>query len=104
MPFNHFKALVDLFSDVIISNVVQANRRYQEPVYPKMVAATGIRVLAGGNYDDLKNPFGTSKSSFYYCTCNSLDIGLPTTPVEWEKKRTGLALKSVNQVLKGCVV
>jgi hypothetical protein len=79
-------------------------------VHPKMASATGIRVLAGGNYDDLKNPFGTSKSSFYWTrnkfisavpTCNSLDINLPTTPVEWEKTHKGFALKSVNQSFEG---
>jgi hypothetical protein len=58
------------------------------------------------------NTFGISKAGFYWTrnkfinavlTCNSLAIGLPTTPVEWENTRKGFALKSGNQVLKGCV-
>jgi hypothetical protein len=58
------------------------------------------------------NTFGISKSSFYYSrnrflnavlSCNSLDINLPTTPVQWEYVRKSFAAKSVNQVLKGCV-
>jgi hypothetical protein len=77
-----------------------------------MVAAIGIRVLAGGNYDDIMNTFGISKAGFYYTrnkfinavlTCPFLDICLPTTPVEWEKTREGFALESANEVVKGCV-
>ncbi len=112
MPLDDFEALVELLgADAIVPNVVQSNRRCEEPIYPEMVAAIGIRVLAGGNYDDIMNTFGISKASFYWTrnkfinavlTCNSLAIGLPTTPVEWENTRKGFALKSVNQVLKGC--
>jgi hypothetical protein len=79
---------------------------------PKMVAVIGIRVLAGGNYNDIVKTFGFSKAGFYYMrnkfidvvlTRNFLDICLPTTHVEWEKMRKGFALKSAYGVLKGCV-
>jgi hypothetical protein len=107
-----FEALVDLLGDAIVTNVVQSNRRCEEPIYPKMVATIGIRVLASGNFGDIMNTFEISKAGFYYTrnkflnavlTCPFLDICLPTTPVEWEKTRKGFALKSANEVLKGCV-
>jgi hypothetical protein len=92
MPLEDFEALVDLLVDGIITDVVQSNRRCEEPIYPRMVAAIGIRVLAGGNYDDIMNTFGIRNAGFCYTrnkfinavlTCNSLDTCLPTTPVEW---------------------
>jgi hypothetical protein len=67
-----------------------------------MIVTIGIRVLAGGNYDDIMDTFGISKSSFYYSrnrflnavlSYNSLDINLPATPVQWEYIRKGFAAK-----------
>jgi hypothetical protein len=100
MPLDDFEALVELLGDVIVPNIVQSNTRCDEPIYPKMVAPIGISILAGGNYDDIMNTFGTSKGEFYWSrnkcinavlNCNSLDIDIPTTPVEWEKMRKGFA-------------
>jgi hypothetical protein len=77
-----------------------------------MIVAIGIRVLAGGNYDDIMNTFGMSKSGFFYSRkkflnavlgCEALAISLPTLPEEWEKIRKGFAAKSAYRVLKGCV-
>jgi hypothetical protein len=77
-----------------------------------MGATIGISVLAGGNYDGIMNTFGISKGGFYYMRnkfinavliCLFLDICLPTTPAEWKKAPKGFALKSANEVLKGCV-
>jgi hypothetical protein len=64
MPLDNFEALVELLGDAIVPNVVQANVRCEEPIYPKMVAAIGIRVLASGNFDNIINTFGTSKGGF----------------------------------------
>jgi hypothetical protein len=47
--------------------------------------AIGIRVIAGGNYDDIMNTYGVSKGGFYHAcnkflyavlTCDALDINL----------------------------
>jgi hypothetical protein len=112
MPLGDFNALVELLGGAIVPNVVQSKRRSVEPIYPKMILGIGTRVLAGGNYDDIMNTFGISKSGFYYSgnkflnavlSCRSLDINLPTTPLQWEKIRKGFSSKSVNQVLKGCM-
>jgi hypothetical protein len=62
--------LVELLGDAIVPNVVQFKRRCQEPIYPKMIAAIGIRVLAGGNYDNIMNTFGISKAGFYWTRTN----------------------------------
>jgi hypothetical protein len=43
-----------------------SNRRCKEPIYPKMVVMFGIRVLAGGSYDDIMNSFEISKAGFYW--------------------------------------
>jgi hypothetical protein len=112
MPLEDFEALVELLGDSVVPNVAQSKRRCQEPMYPKMIVAIGIRVLAGGNYDDIMNTFGISKSGFYYSrnrflnavlSSNELDINLPATPDDWENVRSGFAAKSANRVLKGCV-
>lgn len=112
MPLEDFEALLELLGDAIGTNMRQSARRCDKAISPEIVLAIGIRVLAGGNYDDIMNTFGISKSGFYHSRrkflnaildCNALDIGLPTTPEEWEKTRKGFAAKSANQVLKGCV-
>jgi hypothetical protein len=112
MPLEDFEALVELLGDAVVQNVVQSKRRCQEPLYPRMIVAIGIRVLAGGNYDDIMNTFGISKSGFYYSrniflnavlSSKELDIKLPATPDDWENIRSGFASKSANRVLKGCV-
>ena len=112
MPLKDFEALVELLGDDIVPDIRQAKRRNVEPIYPEMVAAIGIRVLAGGNYDDIMNTYGVSKSGYYHSRNRFLkallgnewlDINLPSTPAEWEQKRKGFAAKSANGVLKGCV-
>jgi hypothetical protein len=81
-------------------------------MHPEMVLAIGIRVLAGGDCDDIMNAFGISKGGFCHSRnkfpnavldSDSLDTNLPAAPVEWEKKRKRFASKSANQVLKGCM-
>jgi hypothetical protein len=112
MPLDDFEALVELLGDAIVPNTRQSKRRCQSPIHPKMIVAIGIRVLAGGNYDDIMNTFGMSKSGFFYSRkkflnavlgCEALAISLPTLPEEWEKIRKGFAAKSAYRVLKGCV-
>jgi hypothetical protein len=64
MPLVDFEALVKLLGDGV-PNIVQSKRRCVEPIYyPKMIVAIGIRVLAGGNYDNIMNAFGISKADF----------------------------------------
>jgi hypothetical protein len=112
MPLEDFEGLDKLLRDAIAPHFLQSNRRCEEPIYTKMTVAVGIRVLAGGNYDDIMNTFGISKSGFYYSRNKflkavlkgpALDILLPTSPVQWKKIRKGFAFKSWNPVLKGCV-
>ena len=64
MPLKDFDAFVELLGDEIAPNIRQAKRRNEEPIYPEMVAAIGIRVFAGGNYDDIMNTYGVSKSGY----------------------------------------
>jgi hypothetical protein len=45
MPLEDFEALVNLLGDAIVTDVVQSNRRCEEPIYPKIVAAIGIKVF-----------------------------------------------------------
>jgi hypothetical protein len=53
-----------------------------------------MRVLAGGNYDDIMNTYGVSKGGFYHArdkflnallTCDALDINLLIKASKWEK-------------------
>ncbi len=80
MSLEDFEALVDLLGDAIVPNVVMSNRRCEEPIYLKMVAAIGIRVLAGGNYDDIMNTFGISKAAFYWTRNKFINAVLTCTP------------------------
>jgi hypothetical protein len=95
MTLEDFEAFVVLLGDAIVKDVVQSNRRCEEPIYPKMIAAIGIRVLAGGNHDDIMITFGISKAGFYYTrnkfinavlNCPFLDICLPTILLLWNGK------------------
>jgi hypothetical protein len=112
MSLDNFDALVKLLGDEVGTNVAMSNIRCDEAIYPEMTVAIGIRVLAGGSYDDIMNTYGISKTGFYTArntflnavlNCGELDIDLPTEASEWEKIRKGFASKSYNQVLAGCV-
>ncbi len=57
--------------------------------------AIGIRVIAGGNYDDIMNTYGVSKGGFYHAcnkflyavlTCDALDINLQQEIVHSKEK------------------
>ena len=77
-----------------------------------MVATIGIRVLAGGNYDDIMNTLDISKGGFCHSRnkfmkasvgCKWLDMSPPpAAPEEWEQKREGFSKKSANQAHEGC--
>jgi hypothetical protein len=110
MSFEDFDALVQLLGDDVVPNFTMSGLRCDAAIYPEMVVAIGIRVLAGGNYDDIMNMYGISKSGFYLVrdkflnavlNCAALDINLPTEASEWETVRKGFASKSSNQVLTG---
>jgi hypothetical protein len=86
-----------------------------------LFAALDVRVLAGGNYDDIMNTYGNSKGSLYYARnkflsavfdCDALDVNLPTKASEWEKPTKACEWEKVStcsaslffnlQVLTGC--
>jgi hypothetical protein len=102
-PFKDFCALVDILGDAIVTNVGMSGRRCKKATWPEMVLAIGIRVLAGGDCDDIMNTLGVSKGGSHHSRnkflnaaldSNSLDMTLPAAPVEWEKKRKGFASKA----------
>jgi hypothetical protein len=104
MSLEDFDALVQLLGDDVVPNFTMSGRRCDAAIYPEMAVAIGIRVLAGGNYDDIMNTYGISKSGFYFVRdkCSAFDINLPTEASDWETVRKGFTSKSSNQVLTGC--
>jgi hypothetical protein len=53
MSLEDFDAHVKLLDDEVALNVDMSSRRCEQVMHPEMTAAIRIRVLAGGNYDDI---------------------------------------------------
>lgn len=112
MSHEAFTSLVDLLRPEIVPNLVKSLNSCDEPIYPEMVVAVGLRWLAGGSYSDIKNVYGISKNSVYrlrdtfldaVLACDALEIRFPDTPEELENIRKQFEAKSTNKVMRGCV-
>jgi hypothetical protein len=83
-----------------------------EPIYPEIVVAVGIRYPSGGSCLDLKTAYGISFTSAYRCrtifieAVNSrteLDINMPSTVDEMKKVADDFATESTDSLIRGCV-
>jgi hypothetical protein len=72
MPLEAFQALIDLLGDAIVPNALMSHGRCGDPIYAKMVITIGIRVLAGGHYDDIMNMFDEKKN--YKCSTHMYSL------------------------------
>jgi hypothetical protein len=114
MSLDNFDALVKLLGDKVGTNVAMSNIRCDEATYPEMTVAIGIRVLAGGSYDDIMNTYCISKTGFYTArdeflnavlNCGELDINLPTKASKWGKDTKRFRIKKFQSSLdrlRGC--
>ena len=87
--------------------------RSLSPITVEMIAATGMRFLAGGgSKNDIRHIFGMSTTECHKCVhcfmnavliCPLLKIQMPRTQEEWEMIRTGFLKKSSRKLLPGTV-
>jgi hypothetical protein len=112
MSLEAFTTLLDFLHPMITPNLIKALNSCDEPIYPEMVMAVGLRWLAGGSYSDIKNVYDISKNSVYrlkdifldaVLACNALEIRFPDTPEELENICKRFEAKSTNTVMRGCV-
>jgi hypothetical protein len=66
MCLEDFDALVKLFGDVVVPSFALSSLGCNEAIYPEMMGATGIRVLAGSNNDSIMNTYGISEGTLYH--------------------------------------
>ena len=108
-----FTKLCELLRVYIAVDEVKARNSVDtEPIYPELVVAVSIRWLAGGIWDDIKDAFGISRSSFYRVTgtfinaclvIEDLAIVPPTTPAEIQRQASLFASKTSADIFRGCV-
>ena len=112
MPESAFNKLVELLKPMLPGDVTKSRNRCSHEIYPEIIVAIGLRYLAGGSYDDIREVYGVSVSGFYYCRnrffkavmlCDALKIRLPETPEEWEVVRVKFHSKSEEGIIRGCV-
>ena len=112
MPEKAFIRLVDLLLPFLPGDVTKSRNRCTHEIYPDIMVGIGIRYLAGGSYEDIREVYGVSVSGFYYCRnrffkavmlCDALQIRLPEGPDEWEKIRVKFNSKSEEGIIRGCV-
>ena len=110
MDYEDWKHLVQMLFPLLRRHSTKS-RTYQ-PVTVDIIAAIGMRVLAGGTKNDVRHIFSTSTTECHRCfhdfmfavlTCRKLDISLPQSGEEWERVRTGFLHKSSRKLLRGTV-
>jgi hypothetical protein len=112
MPEKAFNSLVEKLVPMLPGNVTKSRNRCSEEIYPQIVVTIGLRYLAGGSYDDIRDVYGVSVSGFYYCRnrffravmlSDDLKIRLPEGHEEWEVIRSKFHSKSEEGIVRGCV-
>ena len=93
MPKKAFNKLVELLAPQLQTDVTKSRNPCSHEIYPKITVGIGLRYLAGGSYEDIREVYGVSVAGFYYCrnqffkavmSCDALKIRLPEGPEEWE--------------------
>ena len=112
MSYDAFTLLLDLLRPDITCDIIKSLNSCDEPIYPELVLASGLRWLGGGSYLDQKDVYSFSRSSYYriqdifldaVLKCEELDIRFPDTAEELESVRVRFESKSTNRVIQGCV-
>jgi hypothetical protein len=93
-------------------DTAQSRKRCSEEIYPEIFVAIGLRYLAGGAYDDIREAYGVSVPGFYYCRnrffkavlkADVLAIHVPDDPEKWESIRLKFHERSEEGIIRGCV-
>jgi hypothetical protein len=112
MPEKAFNRLVELLVPFLPSDVTKSRNRCSHEIYPEIIVGIGLRYLAGGSHEDIREVYGVSVSGFYYCrnrffkavmASDALKIRLPEGPKEWEAVRVKFHGKSEEGIVRGCV-
>jgi hypothetical protein len=112
MPEKGFNRLVRILGPILQADISKSRNRCSEAIYPEIFVAVGLRYLAGGSYDDIREVYGVSVPAFYYCrnrffkailTCDSLRIRHPEAGDDWELVRSKFHSKSEEGIIRGCV-
>jgi hypothetical protein len=107
-----FNRLVRVLGPILQSDISKSGNRCTEEIYPEIFVAIGLRYLAGGSYDDIRDVYGVSVGGFYYCrnrffkailTCDALRIRHPEAGDDWEVVRSNFHSKSEEGIIRGCV-
>ena len=110
MSYHAFCYLVDFLRPSLTR--MSSRCRATEFVFPEIIAAVGIRWLAGESYLSLMDIMNISKTEVYACrdqfidtilNSDELSIKLPQTDEEWESVRAEFAAKSRDGIFGGCV-
>ena len=65
MPEKAFIRLVDLLVPFLPGDVTKSRNRCTHEIYPEIIVGIGLRYLAGGSYEDIREVYGVSVSGFY---------------------------------------
>ena len=67
MEYDTFESFVDILPEGLTFNVATAHLSapYMEPIYPELVCASGLRYLAGGKKNDIRDWAEVPSSSYY---------------------------------------
>jgi hypothetical protein len=112
MPETAFNRLVEVLVPFLPGDVTKSRNRCSHEIYPEIIVAIGLRYLAGGSYEDIREVYGVSVSGFYYCRnrffkavmqSEDLKIRLPEGREEWEVVRLKFHSKSEEGIVRGCV-
>jgi hypothetical protein len=112
MPEKAFNRLVRVLGPILQADITKSRSRCTQEIYPEIFVAIGLRYLAGGSYDDIREVYGVSVGGFYYCrnrffkailTCDALRIRHPEAGDDWETVRSKFHSKSEEGIIRGCV-
>jgi hypothetical protein len=114
MSFNAFCRLMDFLRDDLITMTASQRVGYHDTnaIQPELIAAIGIRWLAGGSYVDIRHVYGCSVASVFrfrdmfvnaVLSCKDLDIVFPDTDEQLKSTAVKFAEKSSDRIMIGCV-
>jgi hypothetical protein len=114
MEHTTFCLLVDILREALTVDAGRsvAGGEGSEPIFPEIIAAMGLRWLAGGAWQDIKQVFDVSRASFYRCKdlflvavieCPRLDIYFPKTKDELDEQASRFESISHHGLIRGCI-
>jgi hypothetical protein len=110
MSLRAFRKLIGMLGESITLDHRRSGNAV--PILPEIVAAIGLRWLAGGNYIDIRHAYGCSVPSIFrlqdlfidaVLECKDMDIVFPESPEEIRQAALKFQQKSTDGIMRGCV-